>query len=302
MQSVPLWGGAAFRRRRAEGRRPSEVNPSRTGCAWAMRTTLGLAGFDWGLDGAGGPRRRGERRVHGGVGRRDRRIARHALDWWRPSRGRRGRFPRRWRGFRPSRKRCRTSLNVTGTEDISHRLTPPRRPFTVPGMQTPDQQFNSRVSGAIGRLRGRERALGAEDIRHRIEKSRGWAALRRQPARGRPKPGSPGRVSASRRPMRRVEPERPRLRQTGLSDAAKAGEPAYPRYNRGAGEGRPPLRTPTDPRSGGLRGRGRRPRSPRGGASRWLDAARSSPLSASRRTSPPTGGPRQRPPACPYRR
>ena len=28
--------------------------------------------------------------------------------------------------------------------------------------------------------------------------------------------------------MRRVEPERPRLRRTGLSDAAKAGEPAYP--------------------------------------------------------------------------
>ena len=48
------------------------------------------------------------------------------------------------------------------------------------------------------------------------------------PYEGKPKPGSPGRVSTSKGPMRRVEPERPRLRRTGLSDAAKAGEPAYP--------------------------------------------------------------------------
>ena len=57
--------------------------------------------------------------------------------------------------------------------------------------------------------------------------------------------------------MRRVEPERPRLRQTGLSDAAKAGEPAYPRYNRGAGEGRCPFepqqtRAPVDCAGGGV--------------------------------------------------
>ena len=45
--------------------------------------------------------------------------------------------------------------------------------------------------------------------------------------RGKPKPGSPGRVSTSKRRMRRVESERPRLRQTGLSAAAKVGEPAY---------------------------------------------------------------------------
>ena len=94
-------------------------------------------------------------------------------------------------------------------------------------METLKQQFDWQASGAIVHLRGRERALGAEDIRHRIEKSRGWAALRRQPARGRPKPGSPGHMSASKRPMRRVEPEPLRLRRTGLSDAAKAGEPAY---------------------------------------------------------------------------
>ena len=52
---------------------------------------------------------------------------------------------------------------------------------------------------------------------------------------GRPKPGPPGRVSTSKRPMRRVEPERPRLRRTGLSAAPKAGEPAYPLGPRFAG-------------------------------------------------------------------
>ena len=51
----------------------------------------------------------------------------------------------------------------------------------------------------------------------------GWHGVR-----GRPKPGSSGRVSTSKRPMRRVEPERPQLPCPGLSAAAKAGEPAYP--------------------------------------------------------------------------
>ena len=126
---------------------------------WATMATR------WG----GRPRRRGECRVHGGAGRRDRRIARHALDWSRLFQGRRGGgFPSPWRSLRPGHERCQTSLNVTGTEDISHRLTPPRRPFTVPGMQTPDQQFNSRASGAIAHLRGREHALARF----------GWAARR----------------------------------------------------------------------------------------------------------------------------
>ena len=44
-----------------------------------------------------------------------------------------------------------------------------------------------------------------------------------------------GRVSPSKRPMRRVEPERPRLRRTGLLAAPKAGEPAYPLGPRFAG-------------------------------------------------------------------
>ena len=70
---------------------------------------------------------------------------------------------------------------------------------------------------------------------------------------GRPKPGSPGRVSTSKRPTRRVEPERPRLRRTGLSAAPKAGEPAHAVLNTAAwqGERRPPsnpqLPAPLDP-------------------------------------------------------
>ena len=48
---------------------------------------------------------------------------------------------------------------------------------------------------------------------------------------------SAGHASASKRPMRRVEPARPRMRRTGLSDAANAGEPAYPMSYIGAGEG-----------------------------------------------------------------
>ena len=53
--------------------------------------------------------------------------------------------------------------------------------------------------------------------------------------------------------------KRPRLRRTGLSDAANAnaGEPAYPRYNRGAGEGLCPFdpqqtRAPVDCAGGGV--------------------------------------------------
>ena len=57
--------------------------------------------------------------------------------------------------------------------------------------------------------------------------------------------------------MQRVEPTPPRLRRTGLSYASKAGEPAYPRYNRGAGEGLRPFepeqtRAPVDCAGGGV--------------------------------------------------
>ena len=43
----------------------------------------------------------------------------------------------------------------------------------------------------------------------------------------------------------------------------------------GLGPGTPPLRTPEDRRSGGVREQGRRPPSLRGGASRWVSGARS---------------------------
>ena len=68
--------------------------------------------------------------------------------------------------------------------------------------------------------------------------------------RGKPQPGSQARPSTSKRPMRRVEPERPRLRRTGLSAASKAGEPGYPlgprfaRSRAGAGGGLCPLCPP----------------------------------------------------------
>ena len=57
--------------------------------------------------------------------------------------------------------------------------------------------------------------------------------------------------------MRRVEPERPRLRRTGLSDATKVGEPAYPGYNPWAGEGLRPFeprktRAPVEFAGGGV--------------------------------------------------
>ncbi len=45
-------------------------------------------------------------------------------------------------------------------------------------METLKQQFHSLANEAVVHLRGRVRALGAEDIRHRIEKSREWATLR----------------------------------------------------------------------------------------------------------------------------
>ena len=63
---------------------------------------------------------------------------------------------------------------------------------------------------------------------------------------------SAGHASASKRPMRRVEPERPRMRRTGLSDAANAGEPAYPLGPRFAGprQGLAGGYAPSDPPNG----------------------------------------------------
>ncbi len=94
------------------------------------------------------------------------------------------------------------------------------------------------------------------------------ASMRGAPFTGPRRRGHPpGPGSTSKTPMRRVEPERARLRRTGLSDAAKAGEPAYPMYYMGAGEGWPPFepqeaRAPAESSRAG----GSRP-FPRGGAS-----------------------------------
>ena len=58
-------------------------------------------------------------------------------------------------------------------------------------METLKQEFNSHSSEAVVHLRGRQRALGAEDIRHRIEQSRGWAALMAAACAGEAQAGIP---------------------------------------------------------------------------------------------------------------
>ena len=83
-------------------------------------------------------------------------------------------------------------------------------------------------SGHRHTARHRARKAGLPAIqRGSMRRGRSWRA--RGPR------WSAGRVSTLKRPMRRVEPERPRLRQTGLSDALKVGEPAYPLGPRFAG-------------------------------------------------------------------
>ena len=63
---------------------------------------------------------------------------------------------------------------------------------------------------------------------------------------GKPGPGSSGRVSTRRRPVRRVESGHPRRRRTGLSDACLGGEPADAVLNTAAWQGGrcAPLRPP----------------------------------------------------------
>ena len=134
---------------------------------------------------------------------------------------------------------------------------------TVPGI---------RGIGRVCRIYARTlyRALGADHIRHRRDASP--AVLMRPPVfarlrdgardlhwlpaeaemRGKLKPRSQGRVSTSKRLMRRVEPGRPQLRRTGLSAAAKADEPAYPLGPRFAGprQGLAGGCAPSDPPNG----------------------------------------------------
>ena len=59
-------------------------------------------------------------------------------------------------------------------------------------METLKQEFHSHASEAVVHLRGRVWALGAEDIRHRIEQSRRWAALRRAACGREAQAGIPG--------------------------------------------------------------------------------------------------------------
>ncbi len=124
---------------------------------------------------------------------------------------------------------------------------------TVPGIRGESDGFAVSLPGAL------YRALGAEDIRHRRDASPAVLMRRlfsldylmehatrlgfppKPRCEGRPRRGSPRRVSTSKKPMRRVEPERPRLRRTGLSAAPKAGEAAYPVSYTGAGEGLRPF-------------------------------------------------------------
>ena len=136
-----------------------------------------------------------------------------------------------------------------------------------------------------GRRRDRARHPGGSD---------GFAAsMRGAPFTGPRRRGHPpGPGSTSKTPMRRVESERPRLRRTGLSDAAKAGEPAYPLGPRLAGprQGLTGGCAPSDPPNGNGtswtldRAGGSSPLR-LAGPSRWLIAAPSPPADSLPRTT-----------------
>ena len=124
------------------------------------------------------------------------------------------------------------ALGWTGRRDERIALVcPPRR-----GVDPPAEGHGSwtRTTNSLGA------AIHADRV--------GVAAGETVPAVG----GSNARVSMSKGPMRRVEPERPWLRRTGLSDAAKAGEPAYPLGPRFAGprQGLAGGCAPSDPPNG----------------------------------------------------
>ena len=105
-----------------------------------------------------------------------------------------------------------------------------------------------RVAGRIGRRSG----FGGT-----------WTARRRwppfpTPLREERLSGLPGAFAGVLRPRVGGGPRRPCDRSPqGLSDATKVRQPAYPRYNRGAGEGRCPFdpqqtRAPVDCAGGGV--------------------------------------------------
>ncbi len=114
--------------------------------------------------------------------------------------------------------------------------------------------------GWIGRRA--ERIMGArpEMLRRGVQADRARLGRREDGARHRgsrralrhpcPEPlnARRGRMSTWRTPMRRGEPARSRALRRGLSDAANAGEPAYPLSYNGAGEGVAPAPPSNPPR------------------------------------------------------
>ena len=132
-------------------------------------------------------------------------------------------------------------------------------------METLTQPVEKESGEAIAHVEGCERALGSFGLTVRRAE---WLALgcRRggafvpvwsAPRMVRTLREAAQRVSASKRSIRRVGSEPPLPPQRGLSDATKVGKPAYPRYNRGAGEGRCPFdpqqtRAPVDCAGGGV--------------------------------------------------
>ena len=122
-------------------------------------------------------------------------------------------------------------------------------------MDALEQEFKFAASGSVARPDGRDKVL---EPLGRTGRRAEWIALvcaslgvGRRGDRAR-RSGERTRVSTSRGPTWRAVPERPRLRRSGLSDAANAGEPAYPPWPHFAcpPEGLAGGCAPSDPRNG----------------------------------------------------
>ena len=124
-------------------------------------------------------------------------------------------------------------------------------PEQVAGCTLPARRNLGAAEETVPSIRGTGRACRIHA--RRLHRSQGPdGAGMRGLVRVKCEPGSPTRVSTVKRPTQRVEPEPPWLRRPGLSDAAKAGEPAYPL---GPHSVRPLRRlaggyAPSDPRAG----------------------------------------------------
>ena len=183
------------RRRRVEGRRPGEVIPI------ANRFRMTRSGSPVGKrrpDRADRPRRRGERRF--------------LLPGTPPESTFPSELPSaRSRGLPRAPRSGASATALAAASD---------------GSRTTSDNY-----GQYGHLGGFRRVdflpNGSSPFRHGNDDGRSTLAHLKAP-RGR---WSAGHASALKRPMRRDEPERRRLRRTGLSDAANAGEPAYPAHS-----------------------------------------------------------------------